>query len=642
MAIVKMKHVSLLAACADKEALLHILQRAECVEITERGSELSAYQPKDQAALHQTDELLTRIRWAISRLSRHANEKTGMLQSMSMPMATEEETLIVMRDKERLMDVVSQIERYEKMIGEIRGNETRIKARIDQLLPWRTLDIPIERIRTTRETVQYVGWVASGSLPALREALVKLSAKLSHIGDKRELSYVWIVCHRADQETVSGALKDAEFTSMQFADEQGTPAEMVDTLYAQLQEFVTQRTTIDHAQKELAKDYRLLKILYEIIAQDVARARFAEQLAETRSTFLLEGWVPEYTLEKLTKKLKAAAPDCVLESRDPAEDELPPTALRNSKYISPYEAVVLNYSWPSPYGLDPTFMMAPFFLCFFGMMVSDAGYGLVMAILIPLIIHFAKPKTGLKKIMWILAIGGISTIFWGAMFDTWFGTSVKPMLINTLEQPLEMMILCLGFGILHLFTGLGIGAYVNIKRKDPLAAVFDQLSWFLLIVGLGLLLLPQTAGIGKVFSILGAVIIVLTAGRAKENWVKRIVGGFGALYGATGWISDLLSYMRLFGMGLATGVIGMVINLLVGLMLGKNIFATIIGVVILVGGHILNAAINIMGAYVHSCRLQYIEFFSKFFDDGGRPFRPLKQNPRYIAINDTDPDCVTK
>lgn len=642
MAIVKMKHVSLLAARADKDALLHIFQRAECVEITERSSDLAAYQPKDQAALQQANEQLTRIQWAVSRLSRYANEKTGMLQSMSMPMATEMEALEVTRDKEHLMDVVSQVERCERMMGEIKGSETRIKTRIEQLQPWRTFDIPVERIHATRETVQFMGLVASRDLSALKEALQALPATLSHIGDDRESSYVWVICCKMDQEAVTSALKDAGFASMQFADEMGTPAEMLDSLHAQLLEHLSQRADIENTQKELAKECRLLKILYEVIAQDVARAQFAGQLSETKSTFYMEGWAPEYTLDKLTKKLKTAAPDCVLETRDPLEDELPPTALRNGKYMSPYEAVVLNYSWPSPNGLDPTFMMAPFFLCFFGMMVSDAGYGLIMAILIPLIIHFAKPKTGLKKLMWILAIGGISTIFWGAMFDTWFGTSVKPMLINTLEQPLEMMMLCLGFGILHLFTGLGIGAYMNIKRKDPLSAVYDQLSWFLLVVGLGLLLLPQTAMIGKIFAILGAVIIVLTASRTKESWVKRIVGGFGALYGATGWISDLLSYMRLFGMGLATGVIGMVINLLVGLMFGKNIFVTIIGVVILIGGHILNAAINIMGAYVHSCRLQYIEFFSKFFDDGGRPFKPLKQNPRYIAINDVDPDCVTK
>jgi V/A-type H+-transporting ATPase subunit I len=216
--------------------------------------------------------------------------------------------------------------------------------------------------------------------------------------------------------------------------------------------------------------------------------------------------------------------------------------------------------------------------------------------------------------------------------------SIRPMLLNPLEEPLNMIAVCLGFGAVHLFFGLGVAAYMNFKRGKPLAVVMDQLSWFVLVVGLALLLLPQFASLGMVMAILGALTVLLFAGRDKENFIKRLVSGFGALYGVTSWLSDLLSYMRLFGMGLATGVIGMVINMLVGLMMGKNIVFTLFGVVILVGGHIFNAAINIMGAYIHSCRLQYIEFFGKFYEDGGRPFNPLKQNPRYYTIRKTDLD----
>ena len=272
------------------------------------------------------------------------------------------------------------------------------------------------------------------------------------------------------------------------------------------------------------------------------------------------------------------------------------------------------------------------------MMVSDAGYGLMMAILIPILIKIMQPGVGLRKLMLVLFGGGIATVFWGALYNTWFGFAAIPALglFDPVNNSMPVMALCIGLGAVHLFAGLGMGAYVNIRDKKPLDAVYDQLSWVLLIVGLGLLALPQTAAVGKWMAITGAAIVVLTAGRNKtKNPIKRVISGLGALYGVTGWISDLLSYMRLFGMGLATGVIGMVINQLVGMMTaGGGIISLILGAVVFVGAHLFNAAINILGSYVHACRLQYIEFFGKFYAEGGKPFQPLRFSPRHVRVKD--------
>lgn len=178
---------------------------------------------------------------------------------------------------------------------------------------------------------------------------------------------------------------------------------------------------------------------------------------------------------------------------------------------------------------------------------------------------------------------------------------------------------------------------MNFKRGKPLAALFDQGFWFFLIIGLGLLMLPATATIGKFLAIGGALGILLTAGRDKPTLIGKFTGGFGALYGITSWLGDLLSYMRLFGMGLATGVIGMVVNMLAGMLMGNPI-GIVFGIAVLAVGHIFNAFINVLGAYVHSCRLQYIEFFGKFYEDGGTMFAPLAHNPRYVAIRDSRAD----
>ena len=191
---------------------------------------------------------------------------------------------------------------------------------------------------------------------------------------------------------------------------------------------------------------------------------------------------------------------------------------------------------------------------------------------------------------------------------------------------------CIGVGALHLFAGLGVGAYMNFKRGKPLAALADQIAWCTLICGLGMLLLEQTKKIGQILAIASVVIILLFTKRGEKNPFKRIIGGLSALYGISGWVSDLLSYMRLFGMGLATGVIGMVFNQLIGMIWDAGIIGKIIGAVLFVGCHAFNLGINALGAYVHSCRLQYIEFFGKFYEDGGRPFAPLGVKPKYVSV----------
>ena len=640
MAIVEMKRVTLLAMAEDRDRLLHAMQRAGCVEISQVSDEAAgAYLPKDRGEWEEAGEKLARIRWTLSRLARF-EPKRSMLAAMSMPETDEEEARSVAADERRLMAVVEAAEGIERRAGDLKGAEARLRARIEQLSPWKSLDIPVEEIRSTPSTVQFVGTVESRAVEGLESALEGLPVHLRRVEDDRDGAHIWIVAHQSAQGEVRDALKAAGFAPVQFAAEAGTPGRQLEALKAQLDDILKERAGLSDKLGEMAAQAPRLKLLYELVSMEKERKGAAARLLQTRSAFLLQGWVPAYAQEKLEKKLRAVSASCEVEFRDPLDDEKPPSLLANRRFASPFEAIIANYSLPDPRGVDPTFVMAPFFACFYGMMVSDAGYGLLMAIAIPLIIHFVKPKPGLKKIMWVLGIGSVFTVFWGAMFDTWFGMSIKPVLINPLEQPLEMMGLCLGLGVVHLFAGLGMGAYKNIRAGRPLDAVFDQLLWVFLLVGLGLLILPATKRVGGILAIVGAAGIFLTAGRARKNLAGKFTGGFAALYGISSWLSDILSYMRLFGMGLATGVIGMVINMLAGMILAKGIFGIIAGVAVLIVGHVFNAFINVLGAYVHACRLQYIEFFGKFYDDGGTPFSPLAPKPRYIAIRPVDAERV--
>lgn len=637
MALVDMKRISLLAMRKDQGKLLGLLQRAGCVQIAGfEEEEVRAYLAKDRAELDAAEERLGRIRWALSQLSKY-EPKQSMIAQMSMPEAGRREAEAVQADGKALMNIVARVESLERKSGDLRGLEMRAKLEMEQLTPWRGLDIPVEQLRDTLSTAQFSGTVDKRAAARLENDLAGLPARMDRISELNDSLAIWLVSHRSALDAVREALKAAGFASVQFPAPQGTPDQQYRALSKRLEEITESRKEMERELREMAAEAPRLKLLYELAAEEVSRQEASTRFAETGSVFLMEGWVPAPRCAGLEKKLRAASPDCAVEFRDARDDEQPPTLMNNNKFATPFEAVVSNYSLPDPRGLDPTFIMAPFFVCFFGMMVSDAGYGLIMAILIPLVIRFVKPKEGLRKIMWVLAIGGIGTVFWGAMYDGWFGLSVKPMLLNPLEQPLEMMMLCMGVGAVHLLTGLGIGVYMNFKRGKPLDALFDQFTWLAILFGIGMLLVPGLQTVGMALAAIGAVTVVLTAGRDKP-FPKRLISGLGKLYDITGWLSDLLSYLRLFGMGLATGVIALVFNTLAGMLLSGGVIGIVFGVLLLVVGHGFNMAINVLGAYVHSCRLQYIEFFGKFYEDGGYPFKPLTQNPRYIAIRENQAD----
>lgn len=634
MAIVNMKRVSVLLMRKDQKAFLRMAQRCGCVHVLQseqpEGVELPVSDGRDSIR----QEELTRIRWAISKLSRFDPVKRSMISPL--PEVAREE--LEHEEHPDAMAAVKEAERLERLSGELRGQETRLRLSLDQLTPWLALDIPTEQLVSTRTTQVYSGSMKTVELSRIQEEWAQRPVLIRPLGAQRDLQFFVAWAHREAAEEFEAALRAANFQQAMPGDGKGTAAAQKDAIHKELERVSLEMSGIEKQMEALGASLAQLRLSYEALNADKSRADAGELMAHTRSVSLMEGWIPASLTEAFEKEVKANFPQAQVAFSEAQEGEEPPVLLGNKPLIAPYEAVVAGFALPDPAGIDPTNIMMPFFACFFGMMVSDAGYGLVMALLIPILVKIMKPAEGLRKIMWILCGGGVATIIWGALYNTWFGFAAIPALgvFDPVNNSMPVMALCIGVGALHLFAGLFMGAYINFREKRPLDALYDQFSWMMVVIGLGLLLLPQTASFGKWMAIAGAAIILFTAGRAKsKNPLKRLVSGFGALYGVTSWISDLLSYMRLFGMGLATGVIGMVINQLVGMLVaGGGIFGYLIGAVVFVGAHLFNAAINILGAYVHACRLQYIEFFGKFYQEGGKPFRPLRFSPRHVRVRD--------
>ena len=278
--------------------------------------------------------------------------------------------------------------------------------------------------------------------------------------------------------------------------------------------------------------------------------------------------------------------------------------------------------------------MAPWYWIIFGLMMGDAGYGLLMVLGIGLFKKLKKPRGEFGKLVNVLFFSGFTTILWGVLFGSYFGETWHPILFVPLDDPMRMLIFCAVLGLLHMFSGMAVQMAASIKAGRFWDAIFDQFSWMMLLAGLGLLFLPQTRTVGAALAVAGAVIVLFTAGRAKKGVFGKIIGGFGGLYGITSYMSDILSYSRILALSLSSGVVGMVMNLLAG-MVGGTAVGFVFSLLIYVVGHIFNLAMGLLSAYVHDSRLQYIEFFNKFYEGGGYAFRPLQINPRFVDITDS-------
>ena len=634
MAIVKMKKLTLLGMRADREKIMRALQKMQCLEVTElNGETADLITPVDPG---QDSSDLQRAQWMLDKLAKYDKAKRPAFGQY--PVVAPTESARVLERRADLMTLAARMENIERELSELRGQETRVHTAAQQIAPWLGLDASPDDLAASRTVLQMAGEVPTRNLQTLMDALSPFPAVVKILGTLQDKSLVYVAVHHSAKEDTLPLIEEAGFARENFSQLGSlTPSEFSAGLRAQEQDIAVRRERLAQETQGLVPYIPEMKILHDLLTLNIRKAEAAGKSAQTATTFMLEGWVPADYSGTMAAQLKVISPSCALQFEDPADNEEPTILFKNGPLVTAFEPVVEGFSLPSYRGIDPSAVMAPFYACLFGMMLSDAAYGLIMTVALLVFVKVKKIPVKNAKMLYLLLFCGVTTIFWGITYNTFFGFAPLPRLgrffpLDAVNDPLPVMALCLIIGITHLFTGLGVAMYMNIKRGDVVAAICDQFSWFLIIAGLIMLVLPPTATVGKFMAIAGAGIILLFKRRDTLNPLKRILSGLGALYGMSSWLSDVLSYMRLFGMGLATGVIGMVFNVLITMVWSGGIFAKLFAVVLFIACHLFNLGINALGAYVHSCRLQYIEFFSKFYEDGGKPFRPLDMKTRYVSI----------
>ncbi|MBQ6918981.1 MAG: V-type ATP synthase subunit I, partial [Synergistaceae bacterium] len=373
---------------------------------------------------------------------------------------------------------------------------------------------------------------------------------------------------------------------------------------------------------------------------------------ETDTVMLTRFWLPAEKADEVRAKIEAISPEIELTLADPEPDEEPPSLLANTDTVRPFNILTELYSSPKYRGIDPTPLLAPFFWIFFGMCLGDAGYALVVFGAILFVFRkYKKIAPGVKDFIKLFLFCSISTFIYGVISGSFFGNFIDSflpplvplknalMLVDPMTNPMQVLGISLLLGVIHLMFGLLISAYDKIRHGEIVDAVGANISWFLLIVGLclygvgiGGMLPPHFVQIGAAMAITGAVIIFVYAGKGEPNYLKKVINGFLALYGSTSYLGDILSYSRLLALGFGSAVIGMVINLLGGLAADIPYVGWLVAIVVIIGGHLFSIAINILGSFVHPLRLQYVEFFGKFYTGGGEPFTPLKLSQEFVNV----------
>lgn len=634
-----MKHLRLLGMESEREALLKAMQDMECVEISSiDGSEealKSGFAKPDDKALMSAQEASRAYRTALASLDRFAPEKKGMFRKRQ---GVSRAAFFSAESEENARTAAETINKDTRRLGEIESERTKNEALRATLAPWLTVDVPLGGADGALSVFfGTVGLnVTNDALKALADSLDGLLTWQQASSD-RSLRYLLVMCHGSVKERALSALRDLGFSTVSFRGMTGTAKENDKALAENLAALEKERQEIEQRIAGLDGKREALLEASDRAAIALRREEAKSRLVGTDKVFLLEGWLPADHCAALEKALEPFT--CAIETREPTEDEYPqvPVQLKNNKLTRPLNMVTEMYSLPAYGTLDPNPLMAPFFILFYGIMMADMGYGLLMMIASVIISKKYRPKGTSGELFSLLGLCGISTFIMGALTGGFFGDFLTqlvaivspgtvfalPKLFDPLDDLTMILIGSMALGMVQIVTGMAISLIEKCKRKKFLDAFFEEITWWIVFIGIALLALGKGAAVLYV----GCALVLLGPIVQGKGWGK-LTGVFGSLYNhVTGYFGDILSYTRLMALMLAGSVIAQVFNMLAAM--PGNVIAFII---ISMLGNAMNFGLNLLGCYVHDLRLQCLEFFNKFYVDGGKPFRPMTLDTEYVDL----------
>ncbi|MFA5274218.1 MAG: V-type ATP synthase subunit I [Candidatus Izemoplasmatales bacterium] len=614
--IVPVHKVQIVALKEAKDALLKSLQRVgEIMLITPKENDASYI---DSLAEEQLAERATR---SLALLKKY-QEKTGKTRIE----ITYDDFIKDNPEHEALLE---QIEDCTRKLEESRQELLALKEKQASYLPWEALDIALDQLDAPKTAVLRLGLIPEGQVEHVIDLFNNTGNVLELLGKSdRQQAFVYALL-KEDVSAIESELKNLGLTEVALPIIAKKPVEVLEEISRQSASLTTTIQESEEMLQELAKEQSKLKLMIDKAMSDTTLKQ--AQVTDTQATVFLEGWVRSDRKDRLIQAIEAITDVYDLAEIEPDLGEQVPTVTKNNQFVDSFETITDMFEKPHPDEVDPNPVMSIWYWLIFGMMMGDVGYGVVMVVLFALMIKKMRPKGNALRLFRVLMYSGVSTILWGILFGSYFGVSWNPILMSPMEKPLDMLILSIVIGACHIISGLLVKAYRNFRDKQYLAIFVDQFSWIFILIGVGLFFLPWGKSIGLWLAIGGAGLIVLFAGRKNKNVLARIGSGLYSLYGITGYLGDILSYARILALMLSSSVIAMVMNMLAG-MLQSNAIGFILSLFVYLIGHVFNLAMGMLSAYIHDSRLQYIEFFNKFYEGGGIPFRPLTLQTSYVEM----------
>jgi len=653
MAVVKMHKFTAIGIDTTSESVMTDLMELGVTELNKQDGKLLDEQwakldlvQNQGLEISETEIKLNTIEGVIKTLDSYDKSKKPLF--FTRKPITKSAFVDAIKNQEQIEANIDKTIDLMNLHKELQNARNKIETVELSLKPWVGYEFPLE-VSETKNTNVFIGVVPPKlDVNAMNDAVSELTNEISIslIFADQEQQYVSVISMKEAEEEVFDTLKKYGFNKVIFKDLEGSADENITKCKSEVADIANKIAEVEKDLEGMAAHKAEIELYYDYLSINLDKAKAADSMLSTERTFYIDGWVPAVEAQSLAELLEKYG--CYYEITAPAKGEETPVLLKNNAVITPIEAITELYDTPNSREVDPTPVFAFFYVMFFGIMFADIGYGILLTLLSVVLLKVGKLEGGIHKFIKQLGYCGVSTIIWGVVFGSFFGNIIpvvsghffgseivfEPLWFDPVEDAMTMLIFACACGVVHIFVGLGVKAYSHLREGRILEAINESFLWYTLLIGLLLLLggdfvFAEPNNVGMIMSIIGAGGIILLPVFMGKGIGKLI--GLWNLYNITRYLSDVLSYARLLGLCLAGAVIAQVFNT-IATMPGSGIIGVITFIVIVLVAHVFNFLVSALGAFVHAIRLQYVEFFSKFYEGGGTPFKPFMNNTKYVKI----------
>ncbi|MBN2306998.1 V-type ATP synthase subunit I [Candidatus Peregrinibacteria bacterium] len=662
MAVVPMQKIGLLVSKTEKDEILSFLQEKGVLHLTDARPEEGLTPAELSDDLHKLHYKVAELEFAIHFLSGYEVRKKGvqaMVDGDSVKIRKEEVKTV--KTDFKWKPVVESCKKLEEAIVDLNNEKKTLKELQSRLRPWVHHTASLSEPRVTKTARSIFAMASLKEWEALESEITKHSKLVVIEMDNmvETTVYFQVVCEQSIISDIEGLILTHKGEIIELPVLKGNPKEELQVIDRRFHEIGTKLAEVEASARKETHHLKNLRVLYDALNWELIKKESHRKFLATESALLITGWVPKSGLENLKRDLHQVNPNFELFELRPEEGEEAPVLLVNKPFLKPFESVTGIYGLPLPNEMDPTPYLAVFFIVFFGLALTDAIYGLLMFAIMFSVLRFLKIPKQSQGFIRLLMYAGIVTFFAGTLFGGWASLEVDQVpewltytaasgekmfigqKISAITNPMGVLILSLVLGYIQVLFGVIINflhKYKTVSKKD---ALIDNFPWvfILSVIALQIMLtaglLPAVLALPLKYLLYIAIAgIVLTQGRDKKNPIMKLLSGILGLYGLVGYLSDILSYSRLLALGLATSIIGLAVNTIAGMVNGVPYVGIILAIIVLIFGHAFNMGINALGAFIHSGRLQFVEFFTKFLEGGGKAFRPFRKESRFIRVSE--------